>query len=217
MMRKSPPAETSRRYPRREQAAARTRTALVRAAAELFVEVGYLQTSVSAIAERAGVARATVFTSVPGGKPELLKLARDTALAGDDEPVPVPERAWFRHAMAATDPTELIARQARNYRMIQQRAAELEHALVIGAADAPELADLEATARTQRAAGSRLVIDRLVELGAISRRQAKAASDTLYAIASPEIYLLLTRDRAWTDAAYEKWLAATLTSTLLTR
>jgi AcrR family transcriptional regulator len=205
----------ARRYPRREQAAARTRAALIQAAAELFVQDGYLQTSVSAIAARAGVGRATVFTSVPGGKPELLALARDVALAGDDQPVPVPQRRWFVHAMAATDSHELIRRQAHNYRTIQERAAHLEHALVIGAADAPELADLERVARSQRARGTRLVIDRLVELGAIPRARATTAADTLYALASPDVYLLLTRDRGWTGTRYEKWLAATLVSALL--
>lgn len=208
----TPPA---RRYPRRELAASRTRAALVRAATELFVERGYLATSVSAIAERAGVGRATVFTSVPGGKPELLKLARDLALAGDDEPVPVPQRPWFRHAMAADDPRELIRRQSHNYRTILERAAGLEHALVIGAADAPELAELEATARTQRAFGAGVVIDRLVELGAVPADRRAAAADTLYALASPDVYLLLTRDRRWPGDRYEQWLAATLIGALL--
>ena len=82
------------------------------AAAELFVERGYAAATIAAIAGRAGVARPTVFPSVPGGKPELLKLARDLAIAGDDEPVPVPERGWFRSAMAQDDPAELLARQA---------------------------------------------------------------------------------------------------------
>ena len=38
------------------------------------------------------------------------KLARDMAIAGDDEPVPVPERDWFRAAMAQDDPAELLRR-----------------------------------------------------------------------------------------------------------
>lgn len=66
------------------------------AATELFIERGYPAATIASIAERAGVARPTVFTSVPGGKPERLKLARDLAIAGDDEAVPVPERDWFR-------------------------------------------------------------------------------------------------------------------------
>lgn len=216
MARKTPGDRSSKTsYPRRAAGAARTRAALVQAAAELFVERGYLATSVAAIAERAGVARATVFTSVPGGKPELLKLARDVALAGDDEPVPVPQRPWFLEAMAATDPRELLRRQSRNYRMIQDRSADLMQALVVGAADSPELADLDRTAREQRAAGARMVIDRLVELGAIPRSGARAASDTLYALAGPDVYLLLTRDRRWSSKRYESWLADTLISTLL--
>jgi AcrR family transcriptional regulator len=205
----------ARRYPRREEAARRTRMALVGAAAELFVEQGYLATSVVAIAARAGVARATLFTSVPGGKPELLKLARDMALAGDDEPVPIPQRPWFRHAIAASSPQEVIRRQSHNYRVILRRAAALERALVVGSADTPELADLERNARAERAAGTRLVVDRLVELGGVPPSRAQAAADTLYAIASPELYLLLTEDRGWTDGRYERWLATTLTAALL--
>ena len=71
---------------RTEQARA-TRRAVVEAAHHLLVERGYQGTTIDAVAERAGVSRKTVFTAV-GGKAELLKLAFDWALVGDDEPVP---------------------------------------------------------------------------------------------------------------------------------
>jgi TetR/AcrR family transcriptional regulator, regulator of autoinduction and epiphytic fitness len=203
------------RFPRRQAAAARTRAGLVRAASELFAERGYAATTVPAIAERAGVARATVFTSVPGGKPELLKLARDVALAGDDDPVPVPQRPWFREAMSAPRATELLRLQARNYRMIHQRAAALERCLVTAAATAPELAELLADAQRQRAMGTRLVIDRLIDMGAVPPQRRAPAADILYALASPDVYLLLTEDRDWTAAGYEQWLYHTLTDALL--
>src|SRR5437667_10340968 len=77
-----------------------TRRAIVDAAARLFTERGYGATTIDAIAEAAGVSRKTVFTSV-GGKTEALKLAIDWAIAGDDEPVPIPERP---HVKAALDP-----------------------------------------------------------------------------------------------------------------
>ena len=203
------------KFPRREQAARETRQRLVRAAAELFIERGYIGTTVSAVAQRAGVGRATVFTSVPGGKPELLKLARDVALAGDDEPVPVSQRPWFLSAMAATDPGELLRRQARNYAMINRRVAAIASVLMVGAADAPELAELEQEARRQRAFGCRMVIDRLVELGAISPTSRRSAADSLYALAAPDVYLLLTRDRRWSVSRYEKWLSVLLIAELL--
>jgi hypothetical protein len=41
------------------------------------------------------------------------------------------------------------------------------------------------------------------------------ASDIVYAVLSPELFLLLTRDRAWSPAKWEKWAYDTLGSQLL--
>ena len=79
------------RSPLRDSQAEETRLRVVTAAARLFIERGYGATSIDAIAEAAGVGRATVFTSV-GGKAALLRLAYDIAIVGDDEPVPLPQR-----------------------------------------------------------------------------------------------------------------------------
>ena len=83
----------------REEQARTTRRAIVEAGAALFVERGFAGTTVDAIAERAGVSRKTVFTSV-GGKVGLLKLAVDWALTGDDEPVALDDRPEVRGARA---------------------------------------------------------------------------------------------------------------------
>jgi hypothetical protein len=40
------------------------------------------------------------------------------------------------------------------------------------------------------------------------------AADVLYAILSPELYLVLVRDRAWTPDQWEQWAYATLRSQL---
>jgi AcrR family transcriptional regulator len=208
--------EDGSRFPRRMVAAQRTRDALIAAAGELFAERGYGGTTVEAIAARAGVARPTVFTSVPGGKPELLKQARDRALAGDDEPVPVPERPWFRHAMAQTDPKELLRLQAGNYRRILDRAARLERALVVGATQHPELHELHRQARHQRHLGTLMVARRLADLNVLRPGLTDAsAADTIYALAAPETYLLLVGDRNWSPDAYEQWLTEQLCRALL--
>jgi AcrR family transcriptional regulator len=201
------------RYPLRADRARRTHQALVAAAAELFASAGYAATTIDAIAQRAGVGRATVFTSVPGGKPQLLKEARDQAIAGDDEPVPIPQRSWFIDAMAQTDPRELLRRQAANYRRIADRAARLERALATGAATDPALADLYAEARRQRHFGTSFVAARLGELGALA--DPETAPDTIYALAAPDVYLLLVGDRGWTPDRYENWLATQLIRSLL--
>jgi AcrR family transcriptional regulator len=203
------------RFPRRAAGARRTRAALVAAAAELFVEQGYAATTVVQIAARAGVARPTVFTSVPGGKPELLKLARDWALAGDDEPVPVPERPWLREAMAQTDPRELLRRQAGNYRMMNDRSAGLELELAAAARADPQLAELHAQARVQRRAGAVAVVRRLVELGAVAGDAVEDAADTVYALSGPQLYGLLVHDRGWSPERYQAWLVDRLVAALL--
>ena len=85
-----------------------TRRAVVEAARELFVRQGWTATSVEHVAAAAGVSRATVFTV--GGKSELLKLAYDTAIGGDDEDVAMADRPAVRALSAAPDLDALVAR-----------------------------------------------------------------------------------------------------------
>lgn len=204
------------RYPLREARAKRTFAAVVAAAGDLFAERGYPATTIPDIAERAGVGRATVFTAVPGGKPDLLKLARDRALAGDGEDIPIPQRSWFREAMAQTNPVELLRRQAGNYRQILHRAAGVEAALEVGAELAPELAELRRTATAQRRFGARLVADRLSELTPLRDGvDAQAAADTITVLISSCTYRLLTADYRWSPEQYENWLADQLVTALL--
>jgi len=76
---------------------------IVSAACGLFLDDGYVATRIERIAERVGVSKPTAFASV-GNKRALLKAARDLAMAGDDEPVPIAERSWFQEALAEPDP-----------------------------------------------------------------------------------------------------------------
>jgi AcrR family transcriptional regulator len=91
----------------RDEQARATRRRIVGAAAELFTERGYGPTTIDAVAERAGVGRKTVFTSV-GGKATMLKLAFDWALAGDDEPVAIADRPEVRQMMEGADAEVLL-------------------------------------------------------------------------------------------------------------
>ena len=84
-----------------------TRRTIVAAASRLFVEDGYGATTIDAVAEAAGVSRKTVFTAV-GGKLDLLKVALDWAVAGDDRPIAVAERSEMRQAMAEDGAAALL-------------------------------------------------------------------------------------------------------------
>ena len=76
------------RSPRREQQARRTRARIIAAAAQRFLARGYAATTMRAVAADAGVALPTV-ELVFRTKARLLKAVIDTAIAGDDEPVPM--------------------------------------------------------------------------------------------------------------------------------
>lgn len=205
------------RFPRRAAAARATRASLVAAASELFTQSGYGATTVQQIAGRAGVGRATVFTSVPGGKPELLRLARDVALAGDDEPVPIPQRTWFLDAMAQPDGHSLLRRQAGNYRRILQRAAALELELQAAAKTKPELAALAAEARLQRTRGAGLVVQHLSQKppGLKPDLSSDHAADIICALSSASLWKELVNDRKWSPNSFEQWLAQQLIAGLL--
>src|SRR4051794_22963053 len=94
-----------RRYtsPLRETHAQQTSVAIVDAAIALFSEKGYVAVSLDAIAEAAGVSRATVFTSV-GGKPAVLKAAFRAAFGraagAADQPMPLVDRPRSREVRA---------------------------------------------------------------------------------------------------------------------
>jgi AcrR family transcriptional regulator len=204
------------RFPLREERARRTHASLVAAAGEVFAEVGYVAATIEVIAARAGVARPTVFTSVPGGKSQLLKEARDRALAGDDLDVPVRHRRWLVDALGQEDPRELLRLQARNYRVMLGRAAVLEEVLAQAASSDPTLGELRAEAERQRSVGTRIVARAVAGRGALRPGLSEArAADAIYALASPQVYLLLVRDRGWSPTAYQSWLREQLVSALL--
>jgi hypothetical protein len=70
--------------------------------------------------------------------------------------------------------------------------------------------------RVQRRAGQRELL-RVVygEEGPPEGLDIETATDTLYAIGSPETFRLLVHDRGWTGDEFERWYAETLDRLLL--
>ena len=126
--------------PRRAAQARLTKRRITTAAADLFVERGFVATSVDAVAAAAGVGRATVFAHFPT-KAALLKAAYDVTLVGDDEPVPLRDRPRSRAVMAETDAHRFLAGYAGIVADIARRLAPIYVAIRAAAS-----ADAEAAA-----------------------------------------------------------------------
>ncbi len=199
----------------REEQARATRRAIVDAAGELFVELGWSRTTIDAVAERAGVSRKTVFTSV-GGKAALLKLALDWALVGDDEPVPLSERPVIAEMERLTDPRALVARWARFAAELEERAAPLAHVLAIAADNDPEAAEIHATSERNRLGGAEGFVKQLTAIGGLRPELTwERAVAATHGIMESGICRTLMTEHGWTREEYAGWLERTAAALLL--
>lgn len=205
----------SRSYssPRREAAARVTRRAVIDAAHELFVTRGYAATTIEQIAEAAEVSRPTVYSVGP--KPELLKVVRDVAIAGDDEPVAIPDREPVAEMKAASQPETTLRLHAHNVADINGRYAEIDEVLRQAAGADPELRQLWDGAERERHDGATIVIDNILAKGQLrAGLDRDRAIDILWLLMAPD-HLRRLRQRGWDDTDYAHWLADTLVGQLL--
>ena len=198
----------------RTEGARRTRQAIMSTAGELFVERGYAATSLADIAAAAGVARPTVFAAF-GSKAALLRHVLDQALAGDDAPVAVADRPWFRPVWDATTPSAVLDAYAEVCVVIARRAAQLFEAVRRATDDAPEAADLWNTLQANRLAGAKMIVEQIQKLGGLApERDPDTAADVLWILNDPAHYAALVSQRGWTEQSFRRWLARSMQSVL---
>ncbi|MDT0528659.1 TetR/AcrR family transcriptional regulator [Micromonospora sp. DSM 115977] len=187
-----------------------TRRRILQAAYELFVDQGYGATTLQGVAERAGVAVQTIYFAF-GNKPSLLKELVDVTIAGDDEPVPTLQRAWFLDAVAADTAEAQLRAHVRGTCEVLQRVAPIMDVLRAAGGQDPSLAglwqqDSDPRLEVQTAAARSL----LAKPGARARLSVEDAADVLFGLLSPELYLLFVRDRGWTPERWQQWAYDTL-------
>jgi AcrR family transcriptional regulator len=134
----------------------------------------------------------------------LLLAVADAAVVGDDAPVPLAERAEFLAIGQGRRPARIRA-AARLLTGVQVRTAAIAVLLRQAAPADAEIAELLHATRERQ----RVDVGRAVEM-IIGRAPAPAERDGVWAIASPEVYLLLVDGSGWTPEQYEAWVADTL-------
>lgn len=186
------------------------RRAVVAAARTRFLERGYSATTIEAISNLADVPPATVYRLF-ASKVGILKALLDTSIAGDDQPLTVPERPNVALLLDEPDPTKLLAGFAGVSTAINQRTNDVYRVLVGAAASDPAAAELLNEIQQQRNRGQSQIAHALERNGSLRQGlQEHDAVDLIYALVSPEIYRLLVIDRSWAPEKYEQWLATTL-------
>ena len=201
--------------PAREQARTRlARRAVVDAARELFIERGYATTTIAAISGRAGVPEPTVYRLF-SSKVGILKVLLDVAIAGDDEPIAVSDRAGVTSLFDEADPRSVLAGFAAITTQINLRTNDLYHVLTRASDSDAEAAALLDELRQQRSRGQTQIVRALHRQGTL-RGGLKVidAADIVHALMSPEVYRLLVVDRGWTAERYQQWAAGLLVQQL---
>ena len=199
----------------RDGQARATRRQIVTAASRLFAERGYAAATIDAVAKEAGVSRKTIFTSV-GGKAELMKLAYDWAVTGDDEPVSMGNRPEVRALAEEPDPARVLEKWCAMLSTQMARVAPM-HAALRSAADVdPQAHELFERVQDQRLAGMRRPVALLTDRGALRKGLSqRRAIDIVWLYVEPLQWELLVTRRGWSRAAYADWLAASLKLHLL--
>lgn len=191
------------------------RAAITNAARDLFLERGYAATTMQAISEASGVPPATVYRLM-SSKLGILRALLDIAPGGDDEPIAFADRPTVRAIADIQDPYEQVRHFAGLAADVMSRVAPI-HAILFSAAGAdPDAAALlkESTRQRQEGQGrfARTLTRSIAARPGVTER---TAADIIHAVASPEVYRLLTADRGWSTQRYAAWLAATLATQLL--
>jgi AcrR family transcriptional regulator len=195
---------------KRAQKAGQTRQRILQTARDLFVERGYGATTLQEVADRAGVAVQTIYY-VFSNKSALLKELVDVTIAGDDEPVATMDRAWFRDALAAGTADAQLRAHVSGTREILERLAPIVSMVGTAARTDPAVAQLWPSGDQPRYEVEATAAKALVgKLGAREGVSAEHAADLLFGLLSPELYLLLVRDRGWPPEQWERWIYDTL-------
>jgi AcrR family transcriptional regulator len=201
----------------RAEKARQTRERMRAAARDLFVGQGYGATTLQDVADRAGVAVQTIYFTF-GTKRNLLKELVDTGIAGDEQPIATMERPWFHDALAEDTADAVLRAYVAGTRRILERVAAITEMLRVAAATDPDIRSMwpqEQDPRyTVQTAVAKVLIRKPDARGDLT---VKHAADVLFGLLSPELYLVLTRDRGWTAEKWEHWAHETLGAQLCRR
>lgn len=187
----------------REQQAEQTKRAVVQAAHDLFVMNGWAATGMREVAATAGVALETVYSHF-SSKRGLLRAVADAAVVGDDAPVPLAQRPEFL-AMGHGRRLVRIRAAARIATTVHLRTAAVAKLLREAAPADDEIAAMLTATRDRQRRDVATAFELIV-----GRPPTVAERDGIWAIVSPEVYLLLIEESAWSLEQYEAWVTATL-------
>ncbi|WP_194088065.1 TetR/AcrR family transcriptional regulator [Cryobacterium sp. HLT2-28] len=198
---------------RRREQARHNREAIVVAARQRFLNVGFTATTIASIAADAGTSADTIYKSF-GGKAGLLRAMCTDALKGEGT-IPAEQRSDAMQA-AEADPRRMLRGLGAFTTEVAPRIAPLLLLLSTTAEVDPSMAQLRADFDT-----ARLTRMTHVAQGLASKFQLRLglsvdeAAEIMWVYSSPELYSLLVLTRGWRPERYGEFVGESLVDALL--
>ena len=206
-----------RRYrsTRREIQAEATRTAILEAARALFTTNGWAATTVAAIAERAGVATETVYARFRT-KRAIVHALVVAAMRGAEPDTPFMEQAGRQAVQAQADPRDMVDAFAADISGVLARVAPVLAVVRAAAESDTDMRDLYLDLHAARRRNLAGFVAMLTRFGRLRQGLGEeSATDQVWSLASPELFLLWTSVASASPEAHRDWLAAALKRLLL--
>jgi AcrR family transcriptional regulator len=210
---KSP--KRSYRSPLREERARANREAVVRAAHELFLDQGYVRTSMAEVARTAGVSGDLVYKLFESKKGLLVEVLNFAVTGVTDSP-PVLDQDGPRAMAAMTDQRAQVAMLGRDIAGRISRARPVDDVFRSAGEVDQEIAAKRADLHETRWHTLRQAIEAIASNGPLRDGvEADDAATTLWLLAGPETHRQLVDVRGWSEEKYAEWLADALERLLL--
>ena len=183
-------------------------------ARRLFMEQGYVTTTIAGIAAEADVSVQSV-TKNFANKPGLVRALFEIALVGDDEGTPLADRSWIHAIHAEPDPSNKLRMFADTLAAILPRTAPIQ-LLIREAAGDPGLDEVWQQIKFGRLMGMTDMANNLAE-GSHLREgvSVEQARDVLWTYSAPEIYELFVLERGHSTEDYAAFIASGTVAALL--
>jgi AcrR family transcriptional regulator len=192
----------------REAQTSQTEERIVAAASELFLARGYQATTLTDVADLAGVGSRTVYVRF-GTKAALFARVVDVAIAGDTAPIPLLDRPDQQGPFSGPDADHRVAEFCHAGAQIMRRTGPLfavaqEAAMIDPVLQSTWQSGREGTRHSHKLFWKRLSQDGLLDPSINTRW----LIDTTTVLGAAETFLLTQNLYRWKIPAYERWLVA---------
>ncbi len=200
---------------RRQAQAEATKIQIAEAARSLFFKRGYAGTTIEEIANDAGVSKESVY-AIFGNKQSILAFLVDVAVGGKELPLPVIQQPAPQAIMQDRDQRRQIERIAQVCGEILSRAAPVYEIMRTAANTEPEIQKRVRHLHKERLENMTSFFRHVAANGPLREGlDEKRAGEIIWALASPELFNLLTTELSWSREKYSQWLADILIRVLL--